>query len=83
MAKRQKKKGHALRRRYGHFGMADVENGVAHIRRLATDNPTVTAAVFGATSAALASGMPTGAAAVLGATAAIAVEKASKHGGKG
>ena len=72
------RRGRALRRRYGHFGMADIHKGTADLRKLASDNPLVTAAAVGAAGGALTAGMTTGSAALIGAMAGIAVEEAVK-----
>ncbi len=78
MSKRRKR-GRALRRRYGHFGMADVERSTATLRKMAHDNPAVTAAALGAASGAIAAGMGAGTAALLGAAAGVAVEQTVKR----
>jgi len=77
MSKRRKR-GRALARRYGHFGMQDIHSATANLRKIAQDNPAVTAAALGASASALASGMGSGTAALLGAVAGIAVEQATR-----
>ncbi len=77
MSKRSRR-GRALRRRHGHFGMADVHSGTAGIRKLMSDNPEVTAAAIGATTAALVVGMGRGAAMAVGAAAGVAVQQATR-----
>lgn len=67
-----------MRRRYGHFGMSDVHNATAGIRKLASDNPAVAAAVIGGTVAAVTAGMSPGPAALAGAAAGIAVQQATR-----
>jgi hypothetical protein len=74
----RRKRGRALRRRYGHFGLDDVNSGALKIRQLAGNNPEITAAAIGGASAALAAGMTPGTAAMLGAVAGVAVQQATK-----
>lgn len=77
MAKKSKK-GRALRRRHGHFGMKDIHDATSGVRKLAADNPMVAAAAIGASVAALSTGMTPGGAALAGAAAGIAVQQATK-----
>jgi hypothetical protein len=64
-----------LARRYGHSAMKSVEETTASIRKMAHDNPTVTAAAAGAGLGALAAGMGIGTAALLGGAVAVGAEK--------
>lgn len=75
----KRRKGHSLRRRYGHFGLSDVTAGAGKLRKLASENPEVTAAAVGAAGGAIAAGMTAGTAAMIGAIAGVAVEQATKR----
>lgn len=72
-----KKKG-ALARRYGH-SMAQVHSAIADVRKLAADNPIVTAGLVGAGAGAVIAGMSATSAAVVGAVAAVGIEEATKR----
>jgi hypothetical protein len=61
--------------RKGHFSMKSVEDFTASVKRIAKDNPLVTAAGLGAGAAGLAASMGTGTAALMGAGSAIAAVK--------
>jgi hypothetical protein len=75
----KRKRGLALRRRYGHFGLKDIQEGTAGIRKLAADNPLVTAAAIGATIGAVSAGMTPASAAAVGSVAGVAVQQAMKR----
>lgn len=68
----------ALARRYGHFGMTDVHNTTAGVRKLVGDNPMVAAMAMGGALGAISAGMSPGSAALIGAATGIAVEQALK-----
>lgn len=74
MGKRRGKLG----KRYGHFGMKEVEGFTDSIKSMATKNPAATAGILGASAAAIAAGMGVAPAAMLGAGAAIVAEKVTK-----
>ena len=81
MAKKHRKKGHArhaLGHRYGHFGMKDLEEGAAGIKRLVSSNPLIAAAAAGAGVGALSAGMSPSSAAAVGAVAGVAIQQAMK-----
>ena len=48
MAKRRKKRGHSLRRRYGHAGSAELKNVASSFHKLAQENPLLASAALGA-----------------------------------
>lgn len=70
-----RRRGRALARRYGHMSMKIVEDAAASVRRLAKDNPMVSAGLGGAAVAATAAGMGVGTATLLGAAAAVGAEQ--------
>jgi hypothetical protein len=72
----KKKKSWALAKRYGHFDMGKVHKATADVRKLASDNPLVAAALVGSGIGAIGAGMTLGGAALVGAAAGIAVEQA-------
>jgi hypothetical protein len=78
MLRKFRRKAGALRRRYGHFGMAEVNNAAAGVRKFASDNAPITAAVVGAAGGALAGGLGAGAGALVGAVAGVGIEEATK-----
>lgn len=69
------KRRRGLAKRFGHFGMKQVEDATASIRKLAKDNPDVTAVGIGAGVGAMAAGLGVGTAALLGGAAGYGVEK--------
>jgi hypothetical protein len=72
------RKGHSLMRRYGHMSMKAVEEGVGSIRKMAKDNPEVTALLAGGAVGGVAAGMGVGTAMLLGAAAGYGAEKLTK-----
>ena len=75
---KKSKRGRALRRRHGHFGMKDIHDATSGIRKLASDNPVVAAAAIGAAVASVSAGMSPGGAALAGAAAGVAVQQATR-----
>jgi outer membrane lipoprotein SlyB len=73
-----KRRKHSLAKRYGHMSMKAVEDVTSSIRKIAKDNPEVTAIAAGGAVGALAAGMGPGTGALLGAAAAWGAEKLNK-----
>lgn len=67
-----------LARRYGHAGMSGVHSTMGDIRKLASDNAPITAAVLGGAMGAIASEMGVGTAAMLGAVTGVAAQQLTK-----
>ncbi len=68
----------ALARRYGHFGMAELEKADGNVRKLAKDHPIAAAAIAGATVGAVAGHLGASTGAMLGAVAAGAAQLGKK-----
>jgi hypothetical protein len=77
MGKKHKRRSRALARRYGHFGMADVNKASAKIKQFANAHPLAAGAAIGATAGAIAAGTPASTAALVGAIAGVAAQEAT------
>lgn len=77
----RRRRGRALRRRYGHFGMKDIKDAGSGLSKLTKEHPAVTAAAVGAATGAVAAGVGAGGAAIIGAAAGIAVQQATLRRG--
>ncbi len=64
-----------LARRYGHASMTQVRSAVSDVKKLAEENPTVSAVIIGAGVGALAGEMGVATGAIMGAMAGVAAEK--------
>lgn len=76
--RRHVKKLGKLARRYGHMSMKSVEDATGSIRKIAKDNPEVTALIAGGTVGGVAAGLGVGTAILLGAAAGYGAEKLTK-----
>lgn len=75
---KKRKKGKALSRRYGHFGMADIHKASSGVRKFGADHPYVAGAALGAVAGAIAAGAPPTTAALAGAVVGIAAQEATR-----
>jgi len=79
MSRKRKKKSKALAKRYGHFGMANVNRAGGAVRQFAHDHPLVAGAAIGGAAAAIAAGAPVKTAALIGAIAGIGAQETTKR----